>query len=81
MTKLEEYQNKKAQLTTELENINREMILTEQTIKQQEEIFKQQFQTTDAEKLKAISESYQKSIEEAEKELQELEALDETEVA
>jgi len=62
MTKLEEYQGKKAALTSELETVNREIILTEQSVNQQKELFQQQFGTTDIEELKKIAAQYQESI-------------------
>jgi len=73
MTKLEEYQAKKQQLQVELEAVNRDIILTEQSIKQQEEIFLTQFGTTDITKLQKISEQYQDSIIAKEAELEALE--------
>jgi hypothetical protein len=73
MTKLEEYQAKKASLEAELENINREIILTEQTVEQQKELFQNQFGTTDIEELKKIAAQYQESIVTKEAELMALE--------
>ncbi len=62
MTKLEEYQAKKQQLQSELEKVNREIILTEQTIQQQQEVFQTQFGTTDPVELQKISDQYKDSI-------------------
>lgn len=73
MTKLEEYQAKKNQISKELEQVNRDIILTEQSIKQQEELFMQQFNTTNVDELKIIAEKYQESIASAEAELLALE--------
>jgi hypothetical protein len=74
MTKLEEYNSKKAALQSQLDEINREIILNEQSIKQQEELFQQQFGTIDLEELKKISNQYNESIAAKEAELAELEA-------
>jgi len=75
MTKLEEYQQKKAKLTTELETVNREIILTEQSVNQQKELFQSQFGTTDIEELKKIAAQYQESIGIKEAELAALEQV------
>ena len=75
MTKIEEYTNKKSALEAELEILNRDMIISEQNIKQQQEVFQQQFGTTDIEQLKNIAEQYQASIASKESELQELESV------
>lgn len=73
MSKAEEYQAKKANLEQELEAVNRDIIITEQSITQQQEIFQQQFQTTDPEELEKIAQQYQASIEAKEQELAALE--------
>ena len=62
MGKLEEYQAKKVELERKLEQVNRDIIITEQSISQQQEIFQQQFGTTDIEALKVISQQYQDAI-------------------
>ena len=69
MTKIEEYQNKKATLETELGNLNRDIIITEQSIKTQEELFQQQFGTTDVTELQKIADTYTQTIFEKEQEL------------
>jgi len=66
---IQEYKNKKEQLQTQLEAVKRDIILKEQTISQQEEIFTQQFGTTDESKLKEISDSYIQQIQAKEAEL------------
>ena len=73
MDKLEEYQAKKSNLERELEQVNRDIIITEQSISQQQEIFQQQFQTTDVAELEKIAEQYQASIVAKESELHALE--------
>ncbi len=73
MGKLEDYQVKKTALESELETVNRDIIITEQSIAQQQEVFQQQFQTTDPEELKKIAQQYQASIEAKEQELAALE--------
>jgi len=73
MSKLEEYQTKKVALTSELEQVNRDCILTEQSVKQQEELFMQQFQTTDISELQKIATQYQDAIVAKEAELAALE--------
>jgi len=73
MSKLEEYQNKKAALEIELEQVNRNIIISEQSISQQEEVFNQQFKTTDPVELQKIAEQYQATIQAKEAELLALE--------
>ena len=73
MATIEEYQAKKKILESELEMVNRDIIITEQNIKQQEEVFQQQFQTIDPVKLQEIAEQYQASIASKEAELLALE--------
>lgn len=73
MTKLEEYQAKKGQISQELEQVNRNIILTEQSVKHQEELFMQQFNTTNVGELTVIAEKYQEAIISAEAELLALE--------
>lgn len=75
MTKIEEYQNKKVQLENELTEINRNIILTEQSISQSEELFKTQFDTTDPIKLQEIADNYTKIIQEKEAELASLDQV------
>jgi hypothetical protein len=69
MGKLEEYQAKKIELEQKLEQVNRDIIITEQSISQQQEIFQQQFGTTDIEALQTISKQYQDAIAAKEQEL------------
>lgn len=69
MTKVEEYQNKKTQLETELETINRDIILTEQSINQKKELFQSQFSTTDPVELQTIADTYATNIAIKEQEL------------
>lgn len=73
MSKLEEYQAKKKGLESKLEQINREVILTEQSVNQQKEIFMQQFNTVEPDELRKISQQYQDSIVLKEQELAMLE--------
>jgi len=73
MTKLEEYQAKKNQINAEIEKVNRDIILTEQSIKTNEDLFLQQFGTTNIEELKVIAQQYQDTIIAKEAELQVLE--------
>ena len=75
MSKLEEYQTKKVQLDAELEAINREIILNEQSITQQQELFQQQFGTTDIDELNKIAAQYQESVTLKEAELEALEQV------
>ncbi len=77
MDKLNEYQIKKEALETELAQVNRNIIITEQSISQQEEIFNQQFQTTDPVELQKIAEQYNVTIQTKEAELLALENLQE----
>jgi len=69
---IQEYKNKKEQLLSQLEAVKKEIILKEQTISQQEEIFMQQFGTIDESKLKEISDSYIQQIQAKEEELNNL---------
>lgn len=62
MGKLEEYQAKKNELEQKLEQVNRDIIITEQSISQQQEIFQQQFGTIDIAALQTISQQYQDAI-------------------
>lgn len=69
MEKLEEYQTKKAALEVELETVNRDIILTEQSVEQQQQVFQQQFGTVDVPELEKIAQGYQASIDAKEAEL------------
>ncbi len=73
MTKLDEYKQKKTQLEGNLETIKRDVIITEQSIKQQEELFQSQFGTTDLEELNKINATYMQNIAAKEIELAALE--------
>jgi len=72
MKTIEEYKAQKQALEAQLEEVKKNIILTEQSIQQQETIFQTQFQTTDINELQKISEQYQASILEKEKELENL---------
>ena len=58
-----EYQAKKIELTTQLETVNRNIIITEQNIKQQEDMFMQQFGTVDPAELEKLANDYKVAIE------------------
>jgi len=73
MATLAEYQAKKTQYEAELEQVNRDIIIKEQSIKQKEEVFQQQFGTTDIAELTTIAQQYQDAIVLKEQELQALE--------
>lgn len=73
MGKLEEYQAKKTQLEFQMEQVNRNIIITEQSIIQQQEVFKQQFGTIDTVELQKISQQYHEAILAKEQELMILE--------
>jgi len=69
MTKIEEYNAKKAELQSQLEQVNRNIIIAEQNIKQQEAIFEQQFGTSDPVELQKIALQYQEQLVQKEQEL------------
>ena len=69
MATLEEYQTKKAALEAEQETVKREIILTESSISQQQQVFQQQFNTVDIVELKKIGDQYAQSILAKEQEL------------
>jgi len=71
-SKIEQYKSKKIELESQLEVIKRDIILTEQSISQQEELFTQQFGTTDIDELTKISLEYSSKISEKEAELDNL---------
>ncbi|MFA7129354.1 MAG: hypothetical protein WC136_09310 [Sphaerochaeta sp.] len=73
MDKLTQYKNRKQQLQTELDNINRQIIITEQSINTMNTTFQEQFGTHDATELETICNTYESNIVSLETELQQLE--------
>ena len=73
MATIEEYQAKKSQYEAELEQVNRDIIIKEQSIKQKEEVFQQQFGTVNIDELNVIAQQYQEAIAVKEQELLALE--------
>lgn len=74
MNNIQEYQTKKQQLEVEASNIQRQIIITEEEIKNQSETFITNFGTADLTQLNTIATQYQESINTKIAELQALEA-------
>lgn len=72
--KLTQYKNRKQQLQVELDNINRQIIITEQSINTMDATFKEQFGTCDINELENICNTYESNIQTLEAELQALES-------
>ena len=73
MGKIEEYTAKKEEYTTKLAEVNKNIILTEQSITQYEEVFQKQFGTIDIGELDKLVDSYQQTIIQKQSELAVLE--------
>jgi len=69
---VQDYKNKKAQLEESLAQTQKEMYILENEINQQKELFIQQFQTDDPEKLAVILKQYQEQLIQNEEQIKEL---------
>lgn len=72
-TQIQNYETEKMNLETMMNNLNKEKIILEEQLKQQQEILLKNFNTTDPVELNKIAENFQNEILQLQNELKELE--------